>query len=659
MRFLTSLTISSLVAIFLLTPWGVSLERLFYDSYFISRGVKDSGKEIVIVAIDEASFDELDIRWPWSRKIHSQLIDTLKQHGAKVLGFDLLFSESSTHEDDLALASSIDSFGNVVLVNEISQIVDPNHGFEMTKIVDPAPIEELTKSPLAVGFANMIFDEDGFVRGLKIFQEDEEAFSLKISKLYSDKIRIDDDFDEGKINFVGPTRTFETVSYYQALDPEQYLPKDFFLDKIVLVGFVLASQANISNSGVDQYPVPFSKLRGGAMPGVEIHANAIENFLNHSFVRSYDVEKSIWIGIFLGIVGGGLLLTTKPLYSFLIFILVVPAFCAFALHSFINNNLYFSIPLFLTPFVICYISSPIFHYFTARKEKAYIRKAFSKYLSPRLVTELIKNPEKLELGGEEREGTVMFLDIAGFTSLSESLNAKELVAFVNLYLGSFADIIIENDGMIDKYIGDCIMAVWGIPVFDAEHSEKAINAVLQIGDKLDELNSTDQKLNSITFRVGITSGNMLAGNVGGGTQFNYTVLGNEVNLSSRLEALNKYWGTITIVSQRAAERVGKNYIFRKLDVVKVKGQDKGETIFELIGRRDEVSKKMEEGLAAFDKASELYLAKKWGEAIDAFKRVQHFIEDDGPSRVFIDRCQQFMISPPPDSWDGIFVMTEK
>ena len=655
-RLLLALGLTGASIFFLLSPWGQDLERLSYDSLFLFRGSRAAADNIVVVGIDESSFDELNLRWPWPRDIHAQLINSLKSAGAKVIGIDLLFSEPSTPENDQALAKAIDSHGKVVLVSELSSAEDDRQGFNLQKLAKPTPIMDYAVNPISFGLANINLESDGFLRKLSCSQNGVPSFSLKIASLFSGK---DYNCENSQllINFVGPAREIQTVSYYQALNPNEYLPKDFFLNKVVLVGFSINSKAEVGKSAVDHFPVPFSRSHGGVMPGVEIHATAVENFLNNSFINQINENHVLLIGALLGLLGGTFLFYVQPVLGAMTFGAIFIFSTLLCCYLFAFENLYFSLVFSTLPFAVCYIASPLFHYLTANKEKAFIKKAFSTYLNPKLVSQLIDSPEKLELGGEEREATVMFADLAGFTSLSETMSPKELVSFVNKYLGAFADEILKHDGMVDKYIGDCIMAVWGVPLADPTHALKACNTALAMKKKLLELNAASQK--NISFRIGISTGQMLAGNVGGGTQFNYTVLGNDVNLASRIESLNKFYGTMVLVSSRTKSFLPENILIREIDQVRVKGQEQPEKLFEVVGRKVDLEQTHLSGFEVYSQAMKLYTEKKWQEAKSTFERVFESLPNDKPSNVLIKRCQEFISEPPPVDWDGVYVMTEK
>ena len=657
-RLLLALFLTGASYIFLLTQWGEDLESLSYDSIFLLRGPRQSPENIVVIAIDESSLDQIDSRWPWPRSIHAKLVDKLREQGASVIGFDLLFAEYSDLENDKALADAINRHGKVVLVSELASSEDKQMGMNnFQQLVRPLPIMEQSEKELNLGLANISYDKDGFLRRMKCSQFEQNempALSMKIASIFSGKSYVCEN-TEPLINYIGPRTRVRTIPYYQALNPEENLPKDFLRDKIVLVGFSIASKADLEKGAIDHYPVPYSRAKGGVMPGVEVHATAVENFLNSSFIKEIDLEYVSKLGILLGIIGGAILFTVRPLIGFGLFGIIVISTLLSYFYYFSFKNVYFSLPSSMLPFAVCYIASPLFHYLTANKEKAFIKKAFSTYLNPKLVTQLIQSPDKLELGGEEREATVMFADLAGFTTLSETLSPKELVSFVNKYLGAFADEILNHDGMVDKYIGDCIMAVWGVPLFDEKHSEKACMAALTMKTRLAELNKETGK--DISFRIGIASGQVLAGNVGGGTQFNYTVLGNDVNLASRIESLNKFYGTMLLVNERTKKALPQNLLTREVDIVRVKGQEQPERLFEVYA--GDSSENVVKAFQAFKEAKTLYSEKKWLEAKSSFERIFEYLPNDKPSAVLIKRCEEFMKTPPSQSWDGVYVMTEK
>lgn len=564
------------------SSFGESLDRRWYDFLFNVREQSLVPQNVVIVAIDEDSFDELDLQWPWPRSIHASLIEALSRAGAKTIVFDILFAEPSSEDQDMALAEAISQNGNVILANEISKVEDTNLFYEVEKIVDPTPIIELSNKVFPLGYSNVQLDDDGFVRKLLTKQSSEKALSRVAAEHFSES-SFENLPDTLLINYIGTARTIRTISYYQALEPEQYLPKNFLNNTLVFVGFATLAEAELKSAKTDHFPVPYTSWRGGYMPGVEIHANATWSILNNSYIRLFDQKNLLVFSILLALSAGMVFFQFRPLVGIFLYFGLLGAFASTSYFIFVGKQLFLPLPFFVFPLSLCFLVSPFFHYWWIRKQRTYIRGAFETYLSPKLVNELLKSKDRLELGGEEREGTVLFLDLVGFTSISEKVSPKELIALINRNLGGLAEIILKHDGMIDKYIGDAIMAVWGVPLDDAKHADKACRAALEIIGGLESMNAKEKEISGadLSLRIGISSGTILAGNVGGGKRLNYTVLGNTVNLASRLEGMNKDFGTKVIISEDTVKMLSDGFETRSLACVKVKGQEREVCVYEL------------------------------------------------------------------------------
>lgn len=583
-RFLGVILCTSLATLFSFSPWCDSLDRGWYDLLFRLRGSVEAPQNIVIVAIDEDSFSELDMQWPWPRSLHADLVNSLTKAGVKTVVFDILFAEPSFKVEDTWFAETISKNKNVVLVNEISKVEDSKLGYSVEKVIDPTPISNLASIDVPRGYSNVQLDADGFVRRIATGQSGEKALSVVAVEKFKDQ-NINNLPEDLFINYLGPARTIKTISYYQALDPEQFLPKGFLENSLVFVGLSTLAEAEIKSNRTDHFPVPFTTWGDGYMPGVEIHASAANSIITSSYIKPIS-EASLFIyALLLGIIGGMLLFQYRPTVGAFIYLLVTAIFFGISYRLFITKGVFLSLPYLVASFTTCFLVSPFFHYFWARKQRAYIKGAFETYLSPKLVNEVMKSSSNLELGGEEREGTVLFLDLEGFTSISEKLAPKELIALINRNLGELAEIIMKHDGMIDKYIGDAIMAVWGVPIEDERHAEKACSAALEIISNLKAMNEREKNLSGtdVSLRIGISSGTLLAGNVGGGKRLNYTVLGNSVNLASRLEGLNKDFKTRVLISEDTEKLLGDGFKRRDLGCVRVKGQEREVCIYELGG----------------------------------------------------------------------------
>jgi len=295
------------------------------------------------------------------------------------------------------------------------------------------------------------------------------------------------------------------------------------------------------------------------------------------------------------------------------------------------------------------------------KEKRKVRGAFGQYVAPGFIHQLLKDPGRLKLGGEEVDLTVMFSDIRGFTSISEKLTPTELTELLNEYLNAMTEIIFQNQGTLDKYIGDAVMAFWGRPFLDLhDHAACACRAALAMGDQLRELNRgwADRGRPPMRIGIGVNTGPMMVGNMGSTRRFNYTVMGDHVNLGSRLEGLNKDYGTQIILSEFTYEYVEGKFLTRELDLIRVKGKQKPVAIYELLAPASEQSR-FQELLTEFQQGLAAYKAGNWNAAYEIFQTIAAKHPSDGPTKLFLARCQDFMQKAPAGKWDGVYTMTHK
>jgi len=300
------------------------------------------------------------------------------------------------------------------------------------------------------------------------------------------------------------------------------------------------------------------------------------------------------------------------------------------------------------------------------RAKARIRETFGRYVDPRIVEGLIDNTEALAGGGERRVMTVFFCDMKGFTALSEGMTPAGMVRIVNRYLASMSEPIRRHRGIIDKYIGDAIMAFWGPPFTQAE--EQAVLACLA---GLEQLTALDvyraelpelmgiKRVPLIDMRIGVATGEAIVGNIGSDVSMSYTVMGDAVNLASRLEGANKAYGTRFLVNARTTRMTGDLFEFREIDLIRVDGKQEPEHVFEVVGRRDDLSPAMRSLLERFAEGLAAYRRRAWEEATIAFTRAREAVPEDGPSKVFLDRLKQLAANPPPADWDGVWALSEK
>src|ERR1700676_4024731 len=437
------------------------------------------------------------------------------------------------------------------------------------------------------------------------------------------------------INYRGPGGTFP---YYSIADVVQHrVAKNTFKDKIVLVG---ASATGIGDLRTPPYG-------GISYPGLEVHANVIDNILNNGFLVRGVHQELLDLGLIL-LFGLALLIPFA--------LLIYAAF----LHGWWLN---FTLPAGTLTANVMLVS--LYRALVEEKEKRKARTAFGQYLSPEVIRRLLLNPQLVE--PRKTEISVMFSDIRGFTTISEQLDAQELAKFLNEYLSDMTGIVFKYNGTLDKYIGDAVMAFWGAPFEVEGHAVKACDSALEMMTRVREMQKKWEAQNRphLDIGIGINTGNASVGNMGSILRYGYTALGDTVNLSSRLEGLNKEYGTHILVNESTYAAVkNAEFLFRELDIIRVKGKLQPVTIYELMGKLSELAqdpsyKALKQRLRDFAAARELYRMRHWEQAQHAFQEILDRTPDDGPSRMYWKRCQEYLFDEPPVGWDGVFTMTHK
>jgi adenylate cyclase len=423
----------------------------------------------------------------------------------------------------------------------------------------------------------------------------------------------------------------------------------YFKDKIILIG---ATASDLH----DDAQVPISNQ---AMPGVEINANLVQSILTRDFISYQDDVSAVGIIFLFSLLAGLLLYRFRIHIATVLLAVLAIVYIFFSIYTF-DSGIIMNILYPLLSVTLVYIILVVIYYLTEEKSRKWITSVFGKYVSPVVIENLIKNPDKINLGGEKKNITLFFSDIRGFTSISEKLDPEELVSLLNEYLTEMTSIIIKDQGLVDKYMGDGIMAFWGAPLDQKNHAEMACSSSLEMMDKLKDLQKKWKKegIPSFNIGIGLNSGDAIVGNMGSSTRFDYTAMGDNVNLASRMEGLNKVYGTNIIISEKTHKIVKDKFESRKLDAVKVKGKKKPILIYELISHKDNTSKKQRDFIKLYETGLEFYFKKKWKESIKSFQASIKLI-DDNASNIFITRCQEFLKNPPSKDWDGVWEMETK
>ncbi|MBT5469501.1 MAG: CHASE2 domain-containing protein [Nitrospina sp.] len=452
------------------------------------------------------------------------------------------------------------------------------------------------------------------------------------------------------INYYGPAFTFTHYTASEVLDGK--IGKKELENKIILVGGTAAGILDIKTT-------PYGTL----YPGVEVHANVIENLIQQDFI-----VQPTWLKVldFLMIFVSGILLGLISIYFKAyamagMVLLGVGGYLGVDYYLFTEKGLWINTvyPVFTQIFV--YSGITLFKFGFEEREKRFIRGAFSQYLAPAVVDQLVDNPNLLKLGGERKELTAFFSDVAGFSTISENLEPEELVDLLNHYLTEMTDIIMKYEGTVDKFEGDAIIAFFGAPIPHEDHARRTCLVALEMQHRLAELREGWKKegKHELFMRIGINTGAMVVGNMGSKSRMDYTMMGDSVNLAARLEGVNKQYRTYTMISQFTYEQVKDDIEVRELDLIRVVGKNEPVRIFEVLAEKGKLSAEFKEKLPVFNEGLDHYRNRRWEEGIQCFEKVLAMDEDDGPSLTYFERCITFQGQPPPDEWDGVFGMTTK
>ena len=532
----------------------------------------------------------------------------------------------------------------------------------------------LSRAADGAGYFNIFPDPDGTVRwaplvikyqdrfycslSLAVLQKylDNPPLALRIAEYGVDQIRLGKVTipanEEGRllINYRGPQKMFP---HYSATDIiHERVSKNAFQGKIALVG---ATAIGI----YDMRVTPFEHV----YPGLEIHANVIDSILQGQFLHrpNWITLVDILVIAVAGLILGVLLPRFKAHWGALVGGALFLSVLGLGQYLFENQGVWMNLTYPSLNLILIYLGITGYRYMTEEKEKKKIRGAFQYYLTASVVEEMLRNPDKLKLGGEKKDLTVLFSDIRGFTSISERMTPDGLVKFLNEYLTKMTDIVFKYDGLLDKYMGDAIMAIWGAPLDQPDHVRRACLTALDMVEELHRLQKkwSEEGMPFLNIGIGVNAGPMVVGNMGSDRRFDYTVMGDSVNLGSRLEGLNKLYGTNIIVSEMTFDRVRDEFWGRELDLVRVKGKDQPGKIYELLSLVKTASPEQRALAEGFHAALSEYRKRNWDKAREALQKVLAQFPQDGPAKLYLERCETLSKNPPPADWDGVYTMTTK
>ena len=643
----------------LCTSLGESLARLSYDLPFIVRGTVAMPKSCIVYLVEDSARKLGQTGLIWDRKLHVQLLAALAADKPRAILFDIVFSDAAAEPGvDEAFAAAIQKSGNVFLASPLEKdagIIGAT-GIRVSSERPIPPIAPLRAA--AAGWGVIAFqplDGDYGVRRISPGTENVPSAPYRAAVKLGAALH---DTPNAWLqprwqNYYGPAGTAESIAYDRVIQENRPAP-GYFTDRIVVVGG--RSTLGGLAFGKDDFRNPFSVLGGAFSTGAEVHLTALLNLLRHDWLTRLDERRELWIAVLAGVVLGGGLPRFRPHLATLLAVVAFVVIGGFACWLSVTHRVWFAwgVPAFVQ------IPAALFwavgaRYFLEERRRHLLRNAFGHYLSTHLADRIADSDFDLAPGGSVEEVTVLFTDLEGFTPLSEKLNNPELLTQVLLkYFAETTAPILENDGMIVNFVGDAVTAVWGAPLAETDHARKAARAAWRLHESA-HLEVDGHRLRT---RVGLHTGRVLAGNIGSAERFDYAVVGDPVNFASRLEGLNKYFGTNVLISDALRQKLGGEFSARRLGEFRVVGKSEACVIHEFLGPAPDAGRPgwcdvFEQGVAAFCT----------GDFATAERHMHETIAlrdgSDGPAQFYLNRLAALRSAPLPAGWSGIVEFAEK
>ncbi|HKM87219.1 MAG TPA: adenylate/guanylate cyclase domain-containing protein [Xanthobacteraceae bacterium] len=722
-----------ILLLFALVPLRIAdprpLEELHlrtFDLFQVLRPREQTARPVVIADIDEASLKEIG-QWPWPRTVVADLATRLRELGAVAIGFDIVFAEpdrmspavaaasfrgldaatrdklAALPSNDEVLADAIKGAGIVVVGQAGSATAAPRSDAEAAlqtgfaiRGPDPRPflvtfpgllrnVLPIEQAAAGRGLFSINPEHDGIVRRVPVVMQAQDrlvpALTMEMLRVVTRAGAILIRTDEAGVRAVAvpglevPTdRNGQFWIHFNKHDSARYVsatdvlhgraPADRFRGKLVLIGTSAVGLLDIKTTPVEP-----------AMPGVEVHAQILESVLTKSLLTNpnYAIGAELVIALVLGLA----IIAAAPMLPAAIVlalgVLLIAGLAGMSWYFFVAHNLLIDFTYPLMSSWLIYLVLTFVNYFREQRQRQQIRSAFGFYLSPPLVEQLAKSPEKLVLGGEERRMTILFSDVRGFTTISEHYkdDPQGLTRLMNRFLTPLTNAIIERKGTIDKYIGDAIMAFWNAPLDDEEHEANACDAALEMLTRAAALNvelKREAEANGgaympLRIGIGLNTGPCVVGNMGSDFRFNYSVLGDTVNVASRLEARTKDYRLPMVIGSRTAEGAKQKFATMEIDLIQVKGKKQPEAVYTVLGRAevddDPRCKELRDLNAAMLSA---YRKQQWDEAnglIEHCRKLANGFGVDGLYDMYLERIEAYRADPPPPDWTGVYEAESK
>jgi adenylate cyclase len=657
----------------------LSTAQVRSTDFLFASSTQTQAAATVIVGIDQRSYRELLPKYgpmvSWPRSLYAQAVNRLAQAGARVIAFDLFFDAPTA--DDAELIAAIARAGNVITPVEAQgpRRMRPAPGVAQEFEAFVRPVSSIARAAAAEGTVNVSTDQDSVIRSLPLViraeQQDVPALALAAVARYVRRPAVLDGPPEATIvygagraipilesgsmliNYLGPPSlpgqegAFPIIPLVDVVTGAVDL--SLVKDKIVLIGLTIRS--------MDEFATPTTT--GTRMWGVEILGNAIETILGERAL--VPASEELTYGLIAAMaVTAALCAALLPLWATVATSGLVVAYLAAGGVAFdsglLLNMVYPPLALLLSFSLIM-----IYRVVIEQAEQRVIKGVMARYLSPSVSQWALKDPDRLTLGGDTRTMTVLFSDLRGFTTLSQDMDPQALTALLNEYMTAMTEIVFQHDGVLDKYIGDAIMAFWNAPMRQEDHAVRACETALDMVARLHALQAdwAARHLPRLDLGIGINTGRMVVGNMGSRDRLAYTVLGDAVNVASRLEGLNKEYGTRIVVGEGVRAAAGERFLYRFLDLVAVKGRSEPLAVYEVVARAGQQDGSRAGMLDRYATGLAHYQARRWAEAVACFQGMQADGIQDGPAAMYLKRSLAFAEQPPPPDWNGVYVATTK
>lgn len=663
--------------------------------------------DVTLVAIDQKSLEAVGQgglgRWQdWQRAYYATVIENLEKAGARVIGVDVFFSEPNAEgraallqqylqisgqtdasgkaaqlaaADDAALKKTLQSHDNVIVAANVAGTND---------VLLPSPA--VTGTGTMIGSVTLAEDADNVLRRVPLWTGNAivaKGFAFSLFLAWTGAAEDDFARSASAITYTGqplrdaddghrfPAWSFPTDSLGRILVRFRGLP---------FAGFPTLSFVDVYNNSFDPATVKGKAILIGEMdaglhddlytpasfgqkrPGVEVHAHALQSLINNDTV----MDAPIWMHALLTLAAVVLLAVVGiflgPLWGLGVLVLLLLGTFGYSTWAFDTQRLIISVWYIGLALTGAYASILVYKIFLEQREKKVALRAFSHYVSDKVANIMVRNPSLLKLGGEKKVLSVTFTDIAGFTTLSEQLTPEQITDFLHIYLDTMTQTVLREDGTLDKYIGDAIMSIFGAPLYYEDHAKRACRAILAmhaaIPEVMRQLPLELPEGMTLAIRSGIATGEMVVGNFGSHKRFDYTVIGDTVNLSSRLEGANKQYHSQICVNEDTYQAAKDTFLFRSLDNIRVKGKRKPVRIYELMAQLEGIDRSLEAMVEDFERAFVQYQQRDFENAREAFLNLHHTYAD-GVSEIYMHRCAHYLENPPAATWDGVYTMETK